>query len=131
MKIACVSDDQRTISAHFGRAAYYVVLTAEDGKITGRETRAKLGHQQLAGAEQPGGHQGPHGLDSASHDRHTAMAGAIADCQVLLSRGMGYGAYQSLESLGVRPLITDIADIDAAVQAYLRGELVDHTELLH
>jgi len=59
------------------------------------------------------------------------MAAAIADCQVLLARGMGTGAYQSMAEAGIRPVITDIAEIDQAVQAYIEGRLVDHTELLH
>ena len=36
MKIAAVTDDGKTISAHFGRARYYVVVTVEDGKVTER-----------------------------------------------------------------------------------------------
>jgi predicted Fe-Mo cluster-binding NifX family protein len=44
---------------------------------------------------------------------------------------MGAGAYQSMEQAGVRPIITDIPTIDAAVQAYLSGEILDHTERLH
>jgi predicted Fe-Mo cluster-binding NifX family protein len=59
------------------------------------------------------------------------MAAAIADCQVLLARGMGAGAYESMRQSGIRPIITDIASIDEAVQAYLAGRLVDHTEWLH
>jgi predicted Fe-Mo cluster-binding NifX family protein len=44
MKIAAVSDDGTTISAHFGRAPFYVVVTVEDGRIVARETRDKMGH---------------------------------------------------------------------------------------
>ena len=32
MKIAVVTDDHQTISAHFGRAMYYEVFTVVDGK---------------------------------------------------------------------------------------------------
>jgi len=39
MKIAVISDDGKTISRHFGRAPYYLVLTVEDGKIVAREQR--------------------------------------------------------------------------------------------
>ena len=35
MKIAAVSDDGTTISQHFGRAPFYVVVTVEDGRIVG------------------------------------------------------------------------------------------------
>jgi predicted Fe-Mo cluster-binding NifX family protein len=48
MKIAVITDDGQTISQHFGRAAHYLVLPVEDGWITGRELRDKLGHQQFA-----------------------------------------------------------------------------------
>jgi predicted Fe-Mo cluster-binding NifX family protein len=47
MKIAVVSDDLKTISAHFGRAQYYLIYTIEDGKVIGQETRAKPGHNQF------------------------------------------------------------------------------------
>jgi predicted Fe-Mo cluster-binding NifX family protein len=59
------------------------------------------------------------------------MAAAISDCQVLLARGMGAGAYQSVKQAGIRPVVTDIADIDEAVQAYIEGRLVDYSERLH
>jgi len=59
------------------------------------------------------------------------MAAAIADCQVLLARGMGAGAYESMKQAGIRPIVTDLPTIDEAVQAYLAGGLEDHVEKLH
>jgi predicted Fe-Mo cluster-binding NifX family protein len=59
------------------------------------------------------------------------MAETIGDCQAVLCGGMGYGAYESLRSLNIQPIVTDLGDIDAAVQAYMDGTLVDHTEKLH
>ena len=44
---------------------------------------------------------------------------------------MGAGAYESLRSANIRPMVTDISNIDDAVRAYLDGRLVDHTERLH
>jgi predicted Fe-Mo cluster-binding NifX family protein len=135
MKIAAVSEDSKTISQHFGRAPFYVVVTVEDGKIVSRETRDKMGHAQFAGEphaeEAHGADRHSHGFDAAAQSRHARMAAAIADCQVLLTRGMGAGAYQSMEEAGIRPVVTDIANIDEAVRAYIEGRLVDHTEKLH
>jgi len=137
MKIAAVSDDGITISQHFGRAPFYVVVTVEDGRITGRETRDKLGHAQFAGEPgEPGetAHEPDprgHGFDPVAQDRHARMAAAIADCQVMLARGMGAGVYASMEAAGIRPVVTDVTDIDAAVAAYLAGGLHDHVEKLH
>ena len=131
MKIACITDDGRTISQHFGRAQYYAVLTVEDGKIVSRELRDKMGHQQFVAQEQetPAGQR--HGTDPASHDKHLSMAQAIADCEVLLCRGMGYGAYQSMQRMGITPVVTDLEEVDAAALAYAEGRLADHPELLH
>ena len=54
-----------------------------------------------------------------------------ADCEALLCRGMGQGAYQSMLRVGIKPMVTDISEIEQAVLAYVAGRLVDHTELLH
>lgn len=135
MKIAAVSEDGVTISQHFGRAPFYVVVTVENGKIVAREKRDKMGHAQFAGEphaeEAHGADPRGHGFDPAAQDRHTRMAAAIADCDVLLARGMGAGAYASMQQAGIRPVVTDIPVIDAAVAAYLAGALTDHTERLH
>jgi len=134
MKIAVITDDGKTISKHFGRAPYYLVLTIEEGKIVNREMRPKMGHNQFVSQEHA--HSGApnetgHGLDSASHDKHAHMAEAIADCSVLLCGGMGRGAYESMHRLNIQPVVTDLRDIDTAVQAFIDGKLIDHTELLH
>jgi predicted Fe-Mo cluster-binding NifX family protein len=59
------------------------------------------------------------------------MVGVIRDCQVMIGRGMGRGAYYFLSRNGIRPILTDIQGIDEAVQAYLMGNLPDHPERLH
>ena len=131
MKIAVVTDDGKTISAHFGRAAYFAVITVEDGRVVGQEMRSKPSHDghhhhqgaaeiQLvdAGASQPG-------------DLHGRMAAAIPDCEVVISRGMGNGAYAGFRDAGVRAVLTDVREIDEAIRQYLSGELTDHPERLH
>jgi predicted Fe-Mo cluster-binding NifX family protein len=132
MKIAVITEDGKTISQHFGRAPYYMVVTVEDGSIVNREMRDKVGHTQFHSE----GHEhhesdGRHGYGLAAEERHTHMAGSIADCQVLLCRGMGMGAYESMQSRGIRPVVTDIASIEEAIKAYLEGEIVDHVDRLH
>lgn len=132
MKIAAVSEDGITISQHFGRAPFYVVVTVENKTIISTEKRSKMGHAQFGGethaaGEDPRGH----GFDPSAQSRHASMAAAIADCQVLLARGMGAGAYESMKMAGIQPMVTEIEKIDEAVNAYLDGRLVDHTERLH
>lgn len=132
MKIAVITEDGKTISMHFGRAPYYLVAIVEDGQIVNRELRDKLGHAQFA--DQPHEHKehgGRHGMDAASHNKHLRMSEAIADCEALLCGGMGMGAYQSMVTRGIKPVVTDIRDIDQAVMAYVDGSIVDQTERLH
>lgn len=131
MKLAVITDDGKTISQHFGRALNYMVLTIEDGKITEREMRSKLGHNQFSGEAHHEHHGEGHGLDPASHNRHVGMANAIADCQALICGGMGMGAYESMRQLNIKPIVTEIKDIEAAAQAYLDGKIIDRTEMLH
>jgi len=130
MKIAVITEDGKTISQHFGRAPYYQVLTIEDGKMVNREMREKMGHGHFGGhTEESLGQR--HGFDETSHAKHTSMAETISDCKVVLCGGMGMGAYESMRRLAITPIVTDLTNIDEAVEAYLDGKLVDHTELLH
>ena len=132
MKIAVITDDGTTISQHFGRAPYYLVATVENGQIVKRELRNKLGHAHFVSQPHPEEQPGqPHGMDPASHNKHLQMAEVIADCEALLCRGMGMGAYQSMQARGIRPVVTDIAVIDEAVMAYVQGNIVDRVERLH
>jgi predicted Fe-Mo cluster-binding NifX family protein len=131
MKIAAITDDGKTISLHFGRAQHYVVATLENGQIVNREMRDKLSHthfQTEGHVDEPGER---HGYGTAAESRHERMAESIADCEALLCRGMGRGAYESMQSRNIRPVVTDIADINDAVIAYVNGQIVDHIEKLH
>ncbi len=132
MKIAVITEDHKNISQHFGRASYYLVFSIENGKITNREVREKLGHAQFGGHEhgEHGEHE-EHGLSGEHHARHAMMAEAISDCEVLLCGGMGRGAYESMRMLGITPVVTTLTDAEEAVNQYLAGTLQDHTEKLH
>jgi predicted Fe-Mo cluster-binding NifX family protein len=129
-KIAAVTDDGETMSQHFGRAMYYEVLSVEDGKVVTRERREKMGHHNFAHEEHHHSN-GQHGFDESSHNKHVSMAEAIKDCKILLARGMGNGVYQSMLQLNIKPVVTDIKNIDDAVKAVINGTIIDHTEKLH
>jgi predicted Fe-Mo cluster-binding NifX family protein len=151
LKIAAVTDDGRTISAHFGRARAYLVCTVEGGRVVAEELRDKAGHHTFAASgghghehahdhdhgdghshdHAHGEHAGGHGTGPGAVARHAAMTEPIRDCAVVLARGMGRGAYLALQQAGLEPFVTTEASIADAVRAYLAGELVNHTERLH
>jgi predicted Fe-Mo cluster-binding NifX family protein len=130
VKIAIATDDGRAVSMHFGRAAFYAVLTVKDGAIVERELRPKFSPHGTAEAhvEEPGF---PHGTGPAADARHDQMAAAIADCEAMLCGGMGGGAYSRMTTAGIEPVVTDIRAVDEAALAYAKGEIVDHVERLH
>ena len=131
MKIAAITEDENTISQHFGRAPLYVVVTVEEGKIVNKETRAKTGHHTFAAHHLDLAPGERHGYDSGSPVRHASMAETIADCQVLITGGMGWGAYESLKSRNIEPVVTDVENIDEAVKLYLEDKLPNLMERLH
>jgi predicted Fe-Mo cluster-binding NifX family protein len=134
MKIAFATQDGNTISKHFGRAPYYLVVTVEDGKETAREMRDKANHTHFAHEphHESGAEQHPHGFSPEEQNRHFQMAASISDCTALVCGGMGNGAFVNLNERGIKPLLTDMNSIDEALKAYLDGSLVDHSaEMLH
>ena len=133
MKIAIITDDEKTISQHFGRAIYYAVLTIENGQIVQREMREKLSHKHVANEshEHTSESDRRHGFGPASQSLHGQMSQAITDCEALICGGMGAGAYESMRERGIHPIITDIEDIDTAALDYASGILANHVEKLH
>ena len=139
MKIAAVSDDGVTISDHFGRASLFVVTTVEDGKVVNREERAKTGHHTFAGHphilssdRHPGmAPEDEHGHGAGARVRHASMAATIDDCQVVIARGMGWGAYENMRSRRIEAVPTDVENIDEAVKLYVEGKLPNRMDRLH
>ncbi|NKQ35741.1 MAG: dinitrogenase iron-molybdenum cofactor biosynthesis protein [Chloroflexi bacterium] len=126
MKIAVVTDDGAVVSAHFGQAAYLAVFTVEDGQVTEREMRDKPHH----GAD----HDHHHDHNGGQHHGgglFQQILPVLQDCQVLIGRGMGQPAFAKLQQAGIEPILTDIRDVDTAVQAYLDGAITSNPKRVH
>lgn len=132
LKIAVVSDNETTISQHFGRAPYYIIMTLENGKVVKQEKFERGASGTCACGH--GGHEehpASHGADSESAAKHNRMVDPIADCQVLIAGGMGYGAYQALKSRNLQVFITAESSIQKAVELFAAGKLDNLMERLH
>lgn len=153
MKIAAVTENGKTISAHFGKAQHFLVLTIEDGQIVSQELRDKTKcgqhtqvpvstheHQADVAADlaarvglipvDPGA-AAPDAPQPAVPDSHQQAVNAIADCAAVLARGMGQGMHAKLEQAGIRPVLTDIALITTAATAFVEGRLRERPERVH
>lgn len=133
LKVAFVSDDGTTISPHFGRAKYYEVITIKDSKLAGQERREKAGHHTFRQHDHDHPHGDHHSDGSGEHqfNKHNTMISQITDCDYLVSRGMGRGAYMHLSEANIKPIITNHKTIIDAVNQILQGSLPDYTEKLH
>ena len=131
MKIAAITEDGTMVSQHFGRAPLYLVVMVEDGKIVSKGTRAKTGHHTFAAHHSELAPDERHGYDAGAQTRHASMAETIADCQVLIAGGMGWGACESLKSRNIKLVVTDVENIDEAISLYLAGKLPNLMERLH
>jgi len=123
MKIAVATDDGCNIAADFERAAYYAVLTLEEGMIAERELRQKepAGWYRVAGHVE---HHGPRGAAPEAVHRHDMLADPIRDCEAVIVANIDPQTRAHLESIDIWPIVTDPGPIDAAVQAFLAGTLV-------
>lgn len=102
MKIAAAYD-QGNIFQHFGKTEQFKIYEVEDGEILS---------SQVIGSNGAG---------------HGALADLLAEhsIKVLICGGIGGGAQNALAEAGIQVCSGAQGDADAAVKAYLRGELVD------
>lgn len=101
MKIA-VTYDNGNIFQHFGKTESFKVYEVEDNKVVSSE---------VIGSNGTG---------------HGALAGLLAEqgISVLICGGIGGGAQSALAEAGIELCSGAQGDADAAVEAYLKGELV-------
>ncbi|NTW04235.1 MAG: hypothetical protein HGA19_23720 [Oscillochloris sp.] len=121
-----MSDDETTISRHFGRASQYVIVTIEHGQETEREVRAKItchGHHHTHSA-----HEEP---TPQADTHHNSLLDPISDCQMVVVGGMGAGVDKQLRVAGITPIRTRIVSIDQGIAQALHGQLTDMIELVH
>lgn len=101
MKIAVPYENGRVFQ-HFGHTEQFKLYDVENGKITRTE------------------------LIGSGGSGHGALAGLLQErkIDVLICGGIGGGAQAALEEKGITLCAGAEGDADAAVEAYLRGELV-------
>lgn len=100
MRIA-VSYENGQVFQHFGRTEFFKVYDVEEGKVVSSE------------------------VISSNGTGHGALAGILAEqnVDVVICGGMGGGAQNALLQVGIEICAGAEGDADAAVEAYLNGEL--------
>lgn len=108
MRIAVSADSdmglEATVSPHFGRCPYYVLVDTEDQTITTVTTVPN-----------------PHYLEHAPGDIPQFIHSQGAN--VMLTGGMGYRATAFFEQFGIRPVTGATGTVREAVMQFLTGQL--------
>lgn len=118
MKIAIASDDEKNISAHFGRTRGFVVYEVVDGTVKNKEYRTNDFTFHARGMI-----DAPHTID-----RHSGILNALGDCKVVISNGMGRRLYDDLQSANIDAFIVKETIAEDALNLYLKNELKDNPD---
>ena len=108
MKIA-VAAMGKTVAGHFGHCENFIFFDTENGAILSENSVPNPGHR-------PG-----------------FLPNFLADngAEVVIAGGMGGGAVDIFNERGVEVIVGAMGDARAAVEAYLKGELVSTGSICH
>lgn len=100
MKIA-VATENGLVSGHFGKCEQFTIFEAEDKSVKGKVL-----------------------LDTSAHG-HGLLPAFLASkgVETVIAGGMGDGARQNLESLGIRIISGASGSVEVAVRQFLEGTL--------
>lgn len=118
MKIAIPSNDQITVSKHFGRTSGFMIFEIEDDRIVSREYKSNnfTGHAK-----------GLHHEKEHNHS-HVGIFNALEGCETVIAGGMGRRLYVDFEQKGMRVFVTSESDIEKALELFIKNDLDNNTD---
>jgi len=117
MKIAVATNDKSTICSHLGQCKSFLIFEVSNGEIESESVRDNSFTSHATGScnhDHDPGH-GDHG--------HDDLIKAVGDCDVVISRGMGWKIAKDLENVEIKPIVTIEVSAKEAVRKYLEGKL--------
>ncbi|MCX6150601.1 MAG: NifB/NifX family molybdenum-iron cluster-binding protein [Ignavibacteriales bacterium] len=111
MKIAVPTTQNNQVDAHFGHCEYFTVVTIENGEVN---------NSQMI--------ESPQGCGCKSNIASILQEMGV---EVMLAGNMGGGAVNVLNYHGIDVFRGCEGDVNALVQNFVKGELVDSGETCH
>jgi predicted Fe-Mo cluster-binding NifX family protein len=126
MKIAIPSNDNNSVSAHFGRSLGFIVYNTGDHEILTEEYRENnvTGHARGEHVEHSGEHSHSHGEHNHSH---SGILDLLNDCEIVIAGGMGQRLYDDFMSANKKVFITREPDARKSVKLFLENLLDNNT----
>ena len=122
MKIAIPSNDQQTISGHFGRTAGFVIIYIEDGKVINKEYKKNNFTEHAQGQHHQENHQ--HG----GNHSHDGIFEALGDCKIVIAGGMGQRLYNDFAQKRIQIFVTKEKNIDKAIDLFIENNLDNNSD---
>ncbi len=104
-KIAIPTDNNVSISDNFGKARWFKIISVEENHL---ETLDYIENKT-------------HAYDPESRQSYEAIMSALKDCEVIITRNMGKGIQEELQSVNKKVIFTKEIQMDAAVDSFIRG----------
>lgn len=117
MRIAVASDDGMDVAAHTGRCRGFVVFDV-NGQDAARGDFRPNTYTAHAQGKCDGGDEQPH-----AHHTHGPLLDALADCRVLVTRGLGPRLVADLAARGIEAYVCSAGQADEAARLYAQGRL--------
>jgi len=124
MKIAFSTEDGEHISQSYAWAPYYLVFSIDGDRIIQREMRLKMSNIYMQSKKYKKQSREAYRFSIAAQGNYNWMAQGIADCDVLIARGIGGKAQGPLHIFGIESISTDKFEIDQALHEFLQRDLV-------
>lgn len=121
MRIAIATDDGTDVAAHTGRCRSFAIFDVEGQEAKQVELRPNDFTAHAQG--QCVGHT--HTAEHAHQHQHShaGLLAALADCRVLVARGMGPRLHADLAAHAIDAYVCDVLRVDEAAARYARGAL--------
>lgn len=122
MKIAIPSNDNISVSAHFGRSLGFIVFDTEKQEILTNEYRENnvTGHALGQHSDHMNEPNHTHGEHNHSHN---GILNLLHDCEIVIAGGMGQRLYSDFMSADKKVFVTRETDAKQAVNLFLKSQL--------
>lgn len=121
MKIAIPTNDQTTISGHFGRTKGFMIYEIENNEIKNKEYKENsFTHHHEGHHHEHGEHH--HGAGHGHHS-HAGIFKMLNDCKTVIAGGMGQRLYTELKAQNINVFMTRESNIENAINLFIDGKL--------
>ncbi|PIE98208.1 MAG: iron-molybdenum cofactor biosynthesis protein [Treponema sp.] len=117
MKIAIPSNDNKTISKHFGKSEGFVIAEIKENEVINKEYKKNDFTHHAKGGNRA------HDHEHHENHSHDSILKALEGCSVVIAGGMGRRLYSDFEQNKITVYLTQEDSVDTALNLYIKGTL--------